>query len=194
MGFLSGLKKITINPIKAIVKDVYTGTGKILVSTGNATKKVIGTTWNATEEVAETIGGEGAVLAGAGFLVAGPIGAASGLAAGTFFKQQKEQRSETLEQQRSLAGLGLSGQEIGFLQATTPGISFPVVGDAISPLIDIIGGEPVYTGTQLSDYFTPVAPQTVQRIGSSTNGGFNINLLLIGIVAVGGFLIFRGKK
>lgn len=125
MGFFSGFKKVISAPItlvedvyggiKTVVTDTYGGIESAFSTAGDATKKVVGTTWDATEEIAETIGAEGAI----GYAVAGP----AGLAAGTYLKQQQEQREQTLEQQKSLAGLGLSGAEIGYLQATAPTVN-----------------------------------------------------------------------
>ena len=125
MGFFSGFKKVISAPIslvedvyggiKTVVTDTYGGIESAFSTVGDASKKVVGTTWDATEEVAETIGAEGAI----GYA----IGGGAGLAAGTYLKQQQEQREQTLEQQKALAGLGLSGAEIGFLQATAPQVN-----------------------------------------------------------------------
>jgi len=197
MGFFSGFKKIISAPI-SLVEDIYTGTKTVVTdvyggiesafsTAGDATKKVVGTTWDATEEVAETIGGEGAVLAGAGFIVAGPIGAASGLAAGSFLKTQKEQRSETLGQQRSLAGLGLSGQEIGYLQATTPTVDpFQLL---ISPGEGFSYNQPVTYGPGLAIPQYELSPDT------TTETGFNITgLIPYAALGIGAFLLWGAFK
>ena len=103
---------------KDVVTDVYGGVESAFSTTGDATKKVIGGTWNAVEETAETIGAEGVI----GY----SVGGGPGLVAGSYLKQQKESQESILEQQRALAGLGLSGSEIAYLQATTPQVGNPL--------------------------------------------------------------------
>jgi len=186
MGFLSGLKKVISVPAKAVKKIINTGTDivtstavfvtevpkKIIMSAGQATK-VVG---KGIVESAKVIGPEGAI----GFAIAGP----AGLGAGTFFRSQQKTRADSMQQQLDLAGLGLSGYEIGALQQLTP--------QAANPFIPMSG---------FSDFFQPVQAQTLPAISFPTprsvaddGGGFNPNLLIIGAVLGGGFLLYRAAK
>jgi len=195
MGFFSGFKKIISAPI-SLVEDIYTGTKTVVTdvyggiesafsTAGDATKKVVGTTWDATEEVAETIGGEGVVLGVATASLG--LGAGAGLLAGTYLKTQKEQRSETLGQQRSLAGLGLSGQEIGYLQATTPAVDpFQLL---ISPGEGLSYSQPVTYGPGLAIPQYELSPDT------TTETGFNITgLIPYAALGIGAFLLWGAFK
>ena len=187
MGFFSGLKKIVSVPTKAVGKLINTGTDivadtatfvaevpqDVLRGAGQATKEV----GKGIKTTAKAVGPTGAV----GYAVGGPLG----LAAGTFFNLQQKARSQQLDQQRDLAGLGLTGQEIAYLQQTTPMPQNPFTG--------FIGGQPPI-------FQQPVVPETLPPISfppartQPEPSGIPSNLLIIGALVGGGLLLLRGLK
>jgi hypothetical protein len=184
MGFFSGLKKVVSVPVKAVGKLINTGTDiiadtasfvakvpqDILRGAGQATKEV----GKGIKTTAKEVGPTGAV----GYAVGGPLG----LAAGTFFNLQQKARSQQLDQQLNLAGLGLTGQEIAYLQQTTPIPENPFTG--------FVSGQPPI-------FQQPIVPQTVPTISLPTRSepsGIPSNFLIIGALVGGGLLLLRSLK
>jgi|TARA_E500000081_G_C6115794_1_gene345116 hypothetical protein len=186
MGFFSGLKKVVSTPVKAVGKLINTGTDiiadtatfvaevpqEVLRGAGQATKEV----GKGIKATAKEVGPAGAI----GYAVGGPLG----LGAGTFFNIQQRARTQQLDQQRDLAGLGLSAQEIAYLQSSTPLPQNPFTG--------FMGGQQPVIIQQ------PVVPETLPPIAfprgtiEPSNNNISGNFLIIGAIVGGGLLLLRG--
>lgn len=107
------------------------------------------------------------------------------MAAGTYFTQQQKARGEQLDQQKDLAGLGLTGHEIAYLQQATPIPQNPFAG---------------FMGERPPIFQQPVVPETLPPIAfppartQPAPSGIPSNFLLIAALVGGGLLLLRGFK